>query len=215
MVRAQKSIQVLFVCLLLGGCTTQKPSSSMREVGLRMPTPSAPPPAQPISVDQIPGYNLARAALANRTCLAFLDFKSTEEAVRSLNRLKTLLYYPSRQEPLTVARTDFEYIWLYPLFFAPQAERFKLEDGTLLNGLEMWERFFELPAGSLSVEQFQSIYLTHEFSHPHSKRVLPDDNRPHANNLNTLLVVEHCFPDWVPRATLERLMAEERGHLEK
>ena len=121
--------------------------------------------SDPILVQKTAGYSLASAALGGKNCLLFLGFQSTLDARYALQQVE--FFYSSKPaDPWTVAITDFRRIWLYPLYFAPQSRRFKMPDGVTLNGLQLWDRYFE-------IQDFVFLDTTISGNGPHSRICSP------------------------------------------
>lgn len=166
----------------------------------------------PFPKEVLPGYPVAREALASKTCYSSLRFDSRGNAVRGFDLVQ--VYYSDSKAPGSIAVTDSVHIWIFRSFLVPNAEKFKLQNGDVLTGLELWDEYFQLSRGFFTVARFQAMALIHEYQHIRGV-ALPDYDDQHANYLNSILTIEHCFPAWVPQATLNRLKDAEKSRLQK
>jgi hypothetical protein len=141
-----------------------------------------------------------------------MRFASQASAVRGFTLIQ--FYYSESTDSGIIAVTDSIRVWIFRAFLAPDSISVKLADGRTLNGLELWDAYFEVTRGFFTLARFQALAMLHEFQHIQGV-ALPDYDDPPANYLNSILTVEHCFPDWVPKETLNRLESAEKLKLRK
>jgi hypothetical protein len=144
----------LALCSLLSiiSCGTgESPTGAL--ISYRPDTPNL-GPNQPILIEKVPGYPLAHRALEDDRCWAYLWFESSADAIADFEKVQ-FFYNSEPEDKWSIGKTDFKYVWLYPLFFGPQTARFKI-DGKIMNGLELWEKYFDVEAGSFW-QQYTSL----------------------------------------------------------